>query len=189
MICYKSDTDPGLNEADRKCLQNVLEQRFGYNLCLYDRDVLPGKGMLYTPNIYCSKWTSLLFTPCVSSRRGEYLDYWFVAAEAEAVLDCIEQSRMVVLVPTCLDPGLGSGLLSSVYAVLEEEQISFTFIKTQTKDVRSGSLPEESRLLGGAGHCVTWEGLSSRPLSSSFWKQLHDHLPAPRSAPKTTWCA
>lgn len=45
LMCYKSDTDAGINACDRKCLENVLEERFGYNLCLYDRDVLPGKGM------------------------------------------------------------------------------------------------------------------------------------------------
>ncbi len=45
LMCYDIDTDQGLNEFDRKCLESVLEERFGYSLCLYDRDVLPGKGM------------------------------------------------------------------------------------------------------------------------------------------------
>ena len=44
LLCYKSDTDTGLNAHDRKCLESVLEERFGYSLCLHDRDVLPGNG-------------------------------------------------------------------------------------------------------------------------------------------------
>ncbi|XP_018539217.1 interleukin-18 receptor 1 isoform X1 [Lates calcarifer] len=41
LMCYKSDTDAGLNAHDRKQLESVLEERFGYSLCLYDYDVLP----------------------------------------------------------------------------------------------------------------------------------------------------
>lgn len=44
LMCYKSDTEVGLNEHDRKQLKNVLEDKHGYSLCLYDRDVLPGRG-------------------------------------------------------------------------------------------------------------------------------------------------
>ncbi|XP_056269649.1 interleukin-18 receptor accessory protein-like isoform X3 [Pseudoliparis swirei] len=147
VMCYKSDTDAGLNEDDRKCLESALEERFGYTLCLYDRDVSPGK------------------------------------AAAEAVLDCIEQSRAVVLVPTSPDPGPGSGLLSAIHAALVERQTRLIFIQTETTEApRSGSLPEALQLLGEAGDCVTWKGMSSMPHSSSFWKQLRYHLPAPREA-------
>lgn len=45
LMCYKSDTEAGLNERERNELKSVLEDRFGYSLCLYDRDVLPGTGM------------------------------------------------------------------------------------------------------------------------------------------------
>lgn len=45
LMHYKSDTDAGLSAYDRRWLKGVLEERFGYSLCLYDRDVLPGKGM------------------------------------------------------------------------------------------------------------------------------------------------
>ena len=44
LMCYKSDTDAGLNEGDRSWLRTVLEETFGYTLCLNDRDVLPGDG-------------------------------------------------------------------------------------------------------------------------------------------------
>jgi len=45
MMCYKNDTDVGFSEEDKRWLEKVLEEEFGYNLCLYDRDVLPGEGM------------------------------------------------------------------------------------------------------------------------------------------------
>ncbi|MEQ2280729.1 hypothetical protein AMECASPLE_022948 [Ameca splendens] len=45
LMCYKSYTDGGLSEADRKCLATTLEDQFGYSLCLYDRDVLPGQAI------------------------------------------------------------------------------------------------------------------------------------------------
>ncbi|XP_056234295.1 interleukin-18 receptor 1-like [Seriola aureovittata] len=151
VMCYKSNTDAGVNADDRKWLESVLEEKFGYSLCLYDRDVLPGK------------------------------------ATAEAVLDCIEQSRTVVLVPTSPDPDLGSGLLSAIHAALVERQTRLIFIKTEaTQDSTSGSLAEALQFLSEAGVCVTWKGLSSRSSSSSFWKQLRYYLPAmPKPSPQT----
>ncbi|KAK5927645.1 hypothetical protein CgunFtcFv8_012780 [Champsocephalus gunnari] len=149
LMCYKSDTDAGLNEGDRMCLESVLEERLGYSLCLYDRDVLPGK------------------------------------AVAEAVLDCIEESRTVLLVPSSPDAGPGSGLLSAIHAALVERQTRLVFIKTEKTEVlRSGSFPEALQMLSEAGACVTWKGMRSMPPSSPFWKQLRYHLPAPQHASK-----
>lgn len=51
-MCYKSDTEAGLNANDRTWLENVLESKFGYSLCLYDRDVLPGKGTVIPSKMY-----------------------------------------------------------------------------------------------------------------------------------------
>lgn len=45
MMYYQSDADAGLTEPDRRFLESVLEERFGYSLCLCHRDVLPGNGM------------------------------------------------------------------------------------------------------------------------------------------------
>ncbi|KAK5601829.1 hypothetical protein CRENBAI_019935 [Crenichthys baileyi] len=112
LMCYKSYTDGGLSEADTKCLATTLEDQFGYSLCLYDRDVLPGQAI------------------------------------AEAVLDCIEQSRAVVLVPSFPDPKTGSGVLSAIHASLVEQKTRLIFINTeQTEASRSGSFPEALQLL------------------------------------------
>ncbi|KAM4743686.1 interleukin-18 receptor 1-like [Anableps anableps] len=146
LMCYKSDTDGGLSEEDRKCLASTLEDQFGYSLCLYDRDVLPGQ------------------------------------AVAEAILDCIEHSRAVVLIPSFPDPEPGSGVLSAIHASLVERKTRLIFINTeQTEASRSGSFPEALQLLSKAGNSVTWK---ERPPSSSFWKQLRYHLPAPQQTPK-----
>ncbi|XP_074522964.1 X-linked interleukin-1 receptor accessory protein-like 2 [Halichoeres trimaculatus] len=148
LMFYKSDTDTGLNEEDREWLRSALEEKFGYSLCLQDRDILPGK------------------------------------AVAEAVLDCIEQSSTVVLVPTSPDPGLGSGLLSVIHSALVEKETRLVFIETESNKVsKSGSVPEALQLLSKAGDCVTWKGKHSTSLSSSFWKQLRYHLPAPQHTP------
>ncbi|XP_067349151.1 interleukin-1 receptor type 1-like [Channa argus] len=149
LLCYSSNTDAGLNDQDRKWLEGVLEAFYGYSLCLYDRDVLPG------------------------------------GAETEAVLDCIEKSRAVVLVPTSPDSGPGSALLSAIHATLVERQSHLIFIKTETtKAPTSGSLPEALQFLSEAGDCVTWKGISSMTSSSCFFKHLRYYLPAPQDASK-----
>ncbi|XP_008402694.1 interleukin-18 receptor 1-like [Poecilia reticulata] len=146
LMCYKSVTDGGLSEEDRKCLATTLEDEFGYSICLYDRDVSPGQAI------------------------------------AEAVLDCIEQSRAVVLVPSFPDPEPGSAVLSAIHTSLVERKTRLIFINTeQTAASRSGSFPEALQLLSKAGNSVTWKG---RPPSTSFWKQLRYHLPAPQQTPK-----
>ena len=54
LMSYESVTDAGLNEDDRKWLERVLEDTFGYSLC---RDISPGKGtrLRYTLNKMCLK--------------------------------------------------------------------------------------------------------------------------------------
>lgn len=102
-----------------------------------------------------------------------------LAAAANAVLDCIEQSRTVVLVPTSSDPCLESGLLSAIHATRVERRSRLVFIQTNAEQrPRLGSVPEALHLLAEAGDRVTWKGSGSMSLSSSFWKQLRYYLPA-----------
>lgn len=53
---YKSSTDPGLNEDDRKRLESEMKYRLGYSLCRYSPDVVPERGA-YILHIF----TKLLF--------------------------------------------------------------------------------------------------------------------------------
>ncbi|XP_038139182.1 X-linked interleukin-1 receptor accessory protein-like 2 [Cyprinodon tularosa] len=146
LMCYKSSFDGGLNEDDIKYLINTLEDQFGYSLCLYDRDVLPGQ------------------------------------AVADAVLECVEQSRAVVLVPSLPDPEPGNGVLSAIHASLVEQKTHLIIINSeQTEASTSGSFQDALELLSKIGDSVTWKG---RPSSSHFWKQLRYHLPAPQEVPK-----
>lgn len=150
VMSYQSDTEAGLSEYDRKWLTSVLEDKYGYNLCLYDRDISPGE------------------------------------AVAQAVLDSLEESRTVVLVPTSPDPFLGSSLLSAIHEALVERQTRLVFIKTESTEVSElSSLPEALQLLVEAGDCVIWKDTRSMQPSSSFWKQLRYRLPAPSCASKT----
>ncbi|XP_029948248.1 interleukin-18 receptor 1-like isoform X2 [Salarias fasciatus] len=150
LMSYKSETEVGINSHDRKMLESVLEDRFGYSLCLFDRDVLPGESI------------------------------------AEAVLDCVERSRTVVLVPTSPDPSLESGLLSALHAAYVERQTRLVFITTErTGALSTGSIPEALQLLSEAGDHVTWKGRGSEMPSSAFWKHLRYHLPAPHHPPKS----
>ncbi|KAM9825617.1 interleukin-18 receptor 1-like isoform 1-T1 [Syngnathus typhle] len=143
LMCYKSDKVTGLKACDTKWLENVLEEHFGYKLCLFDRDVQPGK------------------------------------ATSEALLDCIEQSQSVVLVPSPLAENLETGLLSAIHAALVERKTSLVVIKPgNVKEDKWEPAPEAFKLLEKMGHCVTWESLSSLPPSSTFWKKLRYHLPA-----------
>ena len=103
---------------------------------------------------------------------------------------CILQSRRVVLLPRAEDqPALCYGLPSAIHSALVDKKSRLLLIRTKTprkvsveqpEEGGSRALPESLRLLTKAGSSVTWGGPCSRPLSSSFWKNLRYHLPAPR---------
>lgn len=107
------------------------------------------------------------------------------AATANAVLDCIEQSRTVVLVPTSSKYCLESGLLSAIHAARVERRSRLVFIQTNAEQGPClGSVPEALHLLAEAGDRVMWKGSSSMSLSSSFLKQLRYYLPALKGVKK-----
>ncbi|KAJ7983615.1 hypothetical protein DPEC_G00375170, partial [Dallia pectoralis] len=43
VLCCKSDMGSGVSEEDRRNIEAVLEEEYGYSLCLFDRDILPGQ--------------------------------------------------------------------------------------------------------------------------------------------------
>uniref|UniRef100_A0AAV2LST0 Uncharacterized protein n=1 Tax=Knipowitschia caucasica TaxID=637954 RepID=A0AAV2LST0_KNICA len=140
ILYYWSEQEPGLSADQRRTLQNVLEDRFGYSLCLFDRDVLPGK------------------------------------AVADALLECVEQSRVVLLVPSSPDFCSESALLSALHETLVERQTRLLFITNKgIKKSGIGPLLDTVQLLAELGQCVPWAG--SLENTSFFWKQLRYHLP------------
>lgn len=146
VMYYESNACAGLSEHDAKTLENTLEEQFGYSLCLFHRNVLPGR------------------------------------AVADAVLECVDQSRTVVLVPAFPDLRTESGLLSAIHEALVERQTRLVLIKTKsTETMGAGSLSEILQLLGKVGHSVTWKGPPAP--SSFFWKHLRYYLP-PVHAPR-----
>lgn len=102
-----------------------------------------------------------------------------VAAVPEALLDCIERSQSVVLVPSPAAQSLETGLLSAIHAALVERKTSLVVIKPECAEgPKWDSIQDAFHLLEKTGNCVTWKGLSSLPPSSAFWKELRYHLPA-----------
>uniref|UniRef100_A0A8C6T6T1 Interleukin-18 receptor 1 n=1 Tax=Neogobius melanostomus TaxID=47308 RepID=A0A8C6T6T1_9GOBI len=150
IMYYTGEQGAGLSEEDKRILQNMLEDHFGYNLCLFDRDVLPGR------------------------------------AVADAVLECVEQSRALLMVPASPDLNSESALLSAVHEALVERQTRLVFIQNKATE-KAGAhpvLPETLQLLADLGHGVTWKG--SFDQSSFFWKQLRYYLPPVQQHHKIT---
>ncbi|XP_055088524.1 interleukin-18 receptor 1-like [Periophthalmus magnuspinnatus] len=140
IMYYMSEQGSGFSGDDMRTLQSVLVDQFGYSLCLFDRDVVPGK------------------------------------AVADAVLECVDQSRAVVLVPGSPDLSYESALLSAIHEALVERQTHLVFIKNKhTKKTDTGLQSDTLQLLTDMGHCIIWE--SSLAPSSFFWKQLRYYLP------------
>lgn len=170
-----SDVLPGWRGRDsRWTWQTVVNECFGGGVWLQP---LPGWSWRFTGKRWVFQGCTTRVTLCSFTTTRPLL-----AAVAEAVLECIEKSRTVVLVPTASEPSLGSGLLSAIHEALVERQTRLVFIRTEAAGVSgSGSVPEAFQLLCEAANCVTWRGTSSRSTSSSFWKRLRYYLPAPGS--------
>ncbi|XP_072237418.1 interleukin-1 receptor type 1-like [Leuresthes tenuis] len=66
LMYYKSDTDEGLSEDDRKCLENVLEGRFGYRLYHHHGDVLTKKAVTEAVLNYAEKSRTVVVVPSTS---------------------------------------------------------------------------------------------------------------------------
>lgn len=181
-MCYESDTDAGLSEDSRLWLESVLDERFGYSLCLYHHNVVPGAGMvLLVTHVGDMLLDQInLNGTLFSVNQISINSLWLLADVAEAVSHCIQQSRTVLLVPTSPPCGPGSDILKNILATPVARKSRIVVIKPETTEAqRSRLLPEVQ-----AADCVTWSGTSSMTLSSSFLKQLRCFLPAPQHPPQ-----
>ncbi|XP_039866655.1 interleukin-1 receptor accessory protein-like [Simochromis diagramma] len=71
LMYYKSSTDPGLNEDDRKRLESEMKYRLGYSLCCYSPDVVPERGEAVLDCIKQSQ--TVVLVPC-SEDSGSGVD-------------------------------------------------------------------------------------------------------------------
>ena len=108
---------------------------------------------------------------------------FFLAAVTEAVLNYAEKSRTVVVIPSTSDSGPGSDQLNNILKALVESQTHLVFIKPDSIQV-SGSESDALKCFSETGDSVIWKGRSSLLPTSSFWKLLRYHLPAPQHAQK-----
>ncbi|XP_071186850.1 interleukin-18 receptor 1-like isoform X1 [Salvelinus alpinus] len=151
VLCYKSDTESGVSEEDRRQVEEVLEEEYGYSLCLYDRDVLPGEAVAEAVLGCIEQSRRLILVPSsLGLNPGQDSQYSLLTGLHAAL---VERQTWLVLVQTEAAP---------------DSQV----------DLDLDSLSEALRLLAQSGHTVTWRGSHSKPLSSPFWKELRYRMPA-----------
>eukprot|EP00063_Salmo_salar_P033252 XP_014008087.1 PREDICTED: interleukin-18 receptor 1-like [Salmo salar] len=151
VLCYKSDTESGVSEEDRRQVEEVLEEEYGYSLCLYDRDVLPGEAVAEAVLGCIEQSRRLILVPSsLGLNPGQDSQYSLLTGLHAAL---VERQTWLVLIQTESAP---------------DSQV----------DLELDSLPEALRLLAQSGHTVTWRGSHSKPLSSPFWKELRYRMPA-----------
>ncbi|KAM6979923.1 interleukin-18 receptor 1-like [Aplochiton taeniatus] len=157
LMCYKSTTDGGLDEKERRMVREVLEEKFGYALCLYDRDVLPGEAMAEAVLGRIEQSRRLVLIPSSSDPdpgTGLLSGLHAALVERQTGLVLIQTESTQEKTPPTTAP----------------------LMDTDPSEASLDGLPEALRVLAQAGHTVTWK--SPKSLSSSFWKQLRYHLPA-----------
>ncbi|XP_045065561.1 interleukin-18 receptor 1 isoform X3 [Coregonus clupeaformis] len=151
VLCYKSDSKSGVSEEDRRQVEEVLEEEYGYSLCLYDRDVLPGEAVAEAVLGCIEQSRRLILVPSsLGLNPGQDSQYGLLTGLHAAL---VERQTWLVLIQTESAP---------------DSQV----------DLELDSLPEALRLLAQSGHTVTWRGSHSKPLSSPFWKELRYRMPA-----------
>ncbi|XP_042173854.1 interleukin-18 receptor 1 [Oncorhynchus tshawytscha] len=151
VLCYKSDTESGVSEEDRRQVEEVLEEEYGYRLCLYDRDVLPGEAVAEAVLGCIEQSRRLILVPSsLGLNPGQDSQYSLLTGLHAAL---VERQTWLILIQTESAP---------------DSQV----------DLKLDSLPEALRLLAQSGHTVTWRRSHSKPLSSAFWKELRYRMPA-----------
>ncbi|KAG7463684.1 hypothetical protein MATL_G00179220 [Megalops atlanticus] len=74
IMCYKTSSEEALSEEDRRLIHEVLETTYGYQLCIYDRDVLPGTAVAdaVLENIGLSRRLVLVPSALDPEQEGQY---------------------------------------------------------------------------------------------------------------------
>lgn len=153
-------------------LRGVLENEFGYSVCIFDRDSLPG-GSEYPPFLHPSIRPSPVHPPLPAAITDETLSF-------------VARSRRLLVVVSPGYAAQGSQALLELKAGLQGMALGghLRVILVQFKPVQRQDLVRELRKAQVALALVRWQGDKSRELSSRFWKRLRVELPVRRGTCK-----
>uniref|UniRef100_A0AAY5KQT6 Interleukin-1 receptor accessory protein-like 1 n=1 Tax=Esox lucius TaxID=8010 RepID=A0AAY5KQT6_ESOLU len=157
VLCCKSNTGSGVSEEDRRKIEAVLEEEYGYSLCLFDRDILPGEAVSEAVLASIEKSRRLILVSSGSALNPGQDSQYSLLTGLHAAL--VERQTPLVLVQAEVRSDAGSS-------------------QDNQENLKLDSVPEAQQKLVQSGHKVTWKGSNSEPLSSAFWKELRYHMPA-----------
>ncbi|KAG5852391.1 hypothetical protein ANANG_G00061890 [Anguilla anguilla] len=158
IMYYKAASEEALTEEEQRLIPRILETEFGYRLCLYERDILPGRAVPEAVLEHIGQSRRLVLLPGTLEAEHES---WVKGTAGGGAGD--EQ-----------------GLLSGLHAALVDRQTRLILVERAPRG-KQDSLPEPLQLLVRSGGAVAWRGDRSVPLSSPFWKKLRYHMPAQKS--------
>ncbi|KAJ8352527.1 hypothetical protein SKAU_G00240030 [Synaphobranchus kaupii] len=156
IMYYKAASEEALTEEEKRLVPRILETEFGYRLCLYERDILPGRVVQEAVLEHIGQSRRLVLLPGTLEAEQES---WGRGMAGE-------------------EPSLLSGL----HAALVDRQTRLILVERAPRG-ELVSLPEPLQQLVRSGGVVAWRGERSVPLSSSFWKKLRYYMP-PQKGPK-----
>lgn len=190
-ISYARNTEE--EEFVMATLRHVLEAEFGYTVCIFDRDSLPGG----------SEYTNLHEKVCLMSLPFSYLSLQYrvrvCVAVSEETLQFVSRSRrLLVILSACSAFRDAQALLevrAGVSAMLRGGSVRLVLVQFKpTRATSDGSHKQnthkcvkELRRARIALALVRWEGDKSASLTSHFWKKLRLQLPV-RTPTHTTKC-
>ncbi|XP_034807924.2 interleukin-1 receptor-like 1 isoform X2 [Pan paniscus] len=157
---YKSSTD-GASRVEHfvhQILPDVLENKFGYTLCIYGRDMLPGEDVVTAveTNIRKSRRHIFILTPQITHNKE-------FAYEQEVALHCalIQNDAKVILI--------------------EMEALS------ELDMLQAEALQDSLRHLMKVQGTIKWREdhiANKRSLNSKFWKHVRYQMPVPSKIPR-----
>ncbi|RMC06640.1 hypothetical protein DUI87_16078 [Hirundo rustica rustica] len=164
-----SESDSALISEEKFALEllpDMLENKYGYKLCILERDILPG-GAVNKGNDKRKTPLQNAVTLTISS-----------PAYTDEVVTAIRQSRRVIII---LSPAYVSGpsifeLQAAVNCALEDKRIKLVLIKF--KDFQEPeTLPPVVKKALRILPVISWKSSTSAAPHKKFWKYMCYHMP------------